>query len=72
MARIRTQKELETHYPEYFKVLLGYWLSGMVATEQLDKIVEKLSQKKTKKEKKTAYTQRVREGRKKAGPGATY
>ena len=72
MVRIRTQKELETLYPEHFKVLLGYWLSGMTTREQLDNIVEKLSKKRAKKDKMRAYIQRIQEGRKKAGPGGIY
>ena len=34
MTRIRTQKELEALYPEYRKVLLGYWMSGMTTSSR--------------------------------------
>lgn len=72
MTRIKTQKELEALYPEHHKVLLGYWLSGYNTKELLDGFVEKLTRKKAEKTPKQAYIQRLKEGRKKAGPGAAY
>ncbi len=72
MVRIKTQKELQALYPEHHKVLLGYWLSGYNTKEHLDGFVQKLTRKKAEKTPKQAYMQRLREGRKKAGPAVTY
>ena len=72
MTRIKTQKELQALYPEHHKVLLGYWLSGYNTKELLDGFVEKLTRKKAEKTPKQAYIQRLKEGRKKAGPAAAY
>jgi len=72
MTRIKSQKELQTLYPEHHKVLLGYWLSGYNTKEHLDGFVEKLTRKKPEKTPKQAFLQQLKEGRKKAGPGAAY
>ena len=72
MVRIKTQKELQALYPEHHKLLLGYWLSGYNTKELLDGFVEKLTRKKVEKTPKQAFMERLKEGRKKAGPGAAY
>jgi len=72
MTRIKTQKELQALYPEHHKVLLGYWLSGYNTKEHLDGFVQKLTRKKVEKTPKQAFMKRLKEGRKKAGPGVAY
>ena len=66
MTRIRTQKELEALYPKHRKVLRGYWMSGMVTKEQLDKIVQKMEKGKQTQHKKEVKTQTEKPQEKKA------
>jgi sRNA-binding regulator protein Hfq len=74
MTRIKTQKELQTLYPEHHKVLLGYWLSGYNTKEHLDGLAQKLklTRKKPEKSRTRFYIKKLQEGRKKAGPGLIY
>lgn len=48
MTRIRTRKELLQLYPEYFNVLLGYWMDGVNEKEKLDSLAERLKNRKRK------------------------
>jgi hypothetical protein len=48
MTRIRTRKELLELYPEYFNVLLGYWMDGVNERDKLDSLVERLKNRRPK------------------------